>query len=86
MSKESAILELRKECNELARSKTIEMNILMNKPTQGMQKQVSDEATAKGARGVKGATQSKALKNLQFAKDLNAEMELMFADDDFKIK
>ena len=29
---------------------------------------------------------SKASKNLQFAKDLNAEMELMFADDDFQIK
>ena len=28
---------------------------------------------------------SKASKNLQFAKDLNAEMELMFADDDFRI-
>jgi len=29
---------------------------------------------------------NKAKQNLQFAKDLNAEMELMFADDDFKIK
>ena len=28
----------------------------------------------------------KGNKNLQFAKDLNAEIELMFADDDFKIK
>ena len=26
---------------------------------------------------------SKAQKNLQFAKDLNEEMELMFADDDY---
>ena len=43
-------------------------------------KQVSDESAAKP----KGKT--KAQKNLQFAKDLNAEMELMFADDDFKIK
>ena len=29
---------------------------------------------------------NKASKNLQFAKDLNAEMELMFVDDDFQVK
>ena len=29
---------------------------------------------------------NKASKNLQFAKDLNAEMELLFADDDFQVK
>jgi len=31
----------------------------------------------------KAQMNNKASKNLQFAKDLNAEMELMFADDDF---
>ena len=38
--------------------------------------------TAKGKTGMN----SKASKNLQYAKDLNAEMELMFADDDFQVK
>lgn len=39
-------------------------------------------ATKQMSKG-KGGLNSKGSKNLQFAKDLNAEMELMFADDDF---
>ncbi len=61
------------------------MNILMNKPYPGLTKQMSEDGPGRATKGAKGG-QSKASKNLQLAKDLNAEMELMFADDDFKIK
>ena len=58
------------------------MSLLINKPALSVVvKQNSEESAVKP----KGKN-NKAQKNLQFAKDLNAEMELMFADDDFKIK
>ena len=57
VTKEAALLELRKECNELARAKNIEMNILMNKPAQGLlSKQASDDnsGSGKASKGAKG--------------------------------
>ena len=51
-----------------------------------MQKQVSEESDKKPKAAVGKTGGNKASKNLQFAKELNAEMELMFADEDLKIK
>ena len=82
VKKEAGLTELKRQCEELTKSRTIEMSLLLNKPAKmaPSMKQVSEESAAKP----KGKT--KAQKNLQFAKDLNKEMELMFADDDLKIK
>ena len=80
VGKEASLLELRKQCNELAKSKSIEVNLLMTKPRDSAAPVSQDQPRA----APKGKpTLSKASKNLQFAKDLNREMELMFAGEDF---
>lgn len=84
--KEASMQELKRQVAELFKSKSIEMNVLLNKPPQeAIQAAIlSEESEAKPSS--RGKLNNKASKNLQFAKQLNAEMELMFADDDFKIK
>ena len=85
--KEGSLIELKRQCEELTKTRTIEMNLLMNKPRELLvARQVSDEQASKAPTKKAGAAQSKASKNLQLAKDLNAEMELMFADEEFKIR
>ena len=86
VEKEACLNELKRQCEELSKTRSIELNLLMNKPKETTivaKQQSSDEGKSKPAGGSK--LKDKASKNLQFAKDLNAEMELMFADDDFKI-
>ena len=57
------------------------MNVLLNKPKDGLF--ASNLAEEKG--GKAGKRGNKANKNLQFAKDLNREMELMFVDEDLHV-
>ena len=59
------------------------MNLLLNKSSSA-DSQHQDSTTLKSS-GKGNNKQSKASKNLKFAMDLNKEMELMFADDDFRI-
>lgn len=49
---------------------------------------MSEESATKPIKSVVKNTGlgNRASKNLQFAKELNAEMELMFADEDLKVK
>ena len=87
VKKEAGLSELKRQCEELTKSRTIEMSLLINKKpaqTSSVGKQVSEESDKKVSAKPNG--KSKASKNLQFAKELNAEMELMFADEDLKIK
>ena len=79
--KEACMQELKRQVAELFRTKSIEMNVLINKPPAELQQIVEEPSALKSV--TKSKMNSKASKNLQFAKDLNAEMELLFADDDF---
>ena len=79
--KEAALIELRRQWADLVKCRSIEVNVLLNKPTKDETNQPSSPAQAK-----KNGKFTKAQKNLQMAKDLNDEMELMFKDEDFKIK
>ena len=81
VKKEAGLSELKRQCEELTKSRNIEMSLLINKPAPEVPaKQSSAESVAKPK------VKTKAQKQLQFAKDLNEEMEMMFADDDLKIK
>ena len=55
------------------------MNLLLNKSGSEIGQEAGGKATGKNG------GKNKASKNLKFAMDLNKEMELMFADDDFRI-
>ena len=78
--KEASMQELKRQVGELFKTKSIEMNLLINKPPEGLQTIIEEPSATKSS---SKKMNNKASKNLQFAKDLNAEMELMFADDDF---
>lgn len=86
VEKEAQLAELKKQCAELLRARSIEVNLLMNQP-RDLGPRGALEAHRSAAKGSNGKTSAgmgtKAMKNLQLAKDLNREMELMFADDDF---
>ena len=84
--KEASMQELKRQVAELFRSKTVEMNVLINKPPIEALQFATEEQQSVAKPMSKAQMNNKASKNLQFAKDLNAEMELMFADDDFQIK
>ena len=102
VTKEAAMIELRRQCQELIKSRAIECNILVNKPpptsyykqsnqpyqqaSDGDNSPVRQKKVGKSGRHTANNLTLKGSKNLQFAKDLNEEIELMFADDDFKIK
>lgn len=82
LSKEAQLGELRRQCIELVKSRSIEVNVLMNKPKEVVL-EMTNEKVKPGRGG--GVAMTKASKNLLMAKELNREMELMFAeDDDFK--
>ena len=91
--------ELKRQCHDLIRSRAVECNLIVNKPPIGLATSTSKQAdmvtdsecsAQQKSRVAGGGKQSnltqKGSKNLQFAKELNAEIELMFADDDFQIK
>jgi len=78
--KEAQLAELRRQCNELVKSRCIEVSVLMNKPKDSVLEN-SSGGLQPGKTG-KAAPVSKTSKNLQMAKELNREMELMFAEDD----
>lgn len=82
--KEATLSEFKRQVHDLIKCRGVEVNLLINKPLDKNSSQVSIEEIKEVAKKSKG--NNKALKNLQFAKDLNAEMELMFADDSFSIK
>ena len=84
VQKEAALTELKKQCSDLLGCRGVEVNLLLNKPSDKISHQGSQEEIREAGKKKKGNT--KAAKNLQFAKDLNREMELMFADDDFQMK
>ena len=83
--KEASLLELRRHNNELVRTRAIDVSILINKPKATAPTELSATEVKLMAKG-KSLMNNKANKNLQFAKDLNLEMEQMFADDSFQIK
>ena len=80
--KEAALIELRRQWADLVKCRSIEVNVLLNKPT----KDETDPKQPSSAETKKNGKVTKAQKNLQKAKELNDEMELMFKDEDFKIK
>ena len=81
--KEAALIELRRQWADLVKCRSIEVNVLLNKPTKD---ETDPKTPSSPTQGKKNGKFSKAQKNLQMAKDLNDEMELMFKDEDFKIK
>lgn len=83
--KEASLLELRRHNNELVRTRAVDVSILINKPKATAPTELSATEVKLMAKG-KSLMNNKANKNLQFAKDLNLEMEQMFADDSFQIK
>ena len=81
--KEAALIELRRQWADLVKCRSIEVNVLLNKPTKD---ETDPKTPSSPTHGKKNGKFSKAQKNLQMAKDLNDEMELMFKDENFKIK
>ena len=79
--KETTLNELKKQCSDLIASRCIEVNLSMKKPQEGSVQRLDEQPHTKAGKG-KGI-KDRASQNLQFAKELNREMELMFADDDF---
>ena len=56
----------------------------MNKPQEvSAQRFGEEQINTKSGKGKSHGIKDRASQNLQFAKELNREMELMFADDDF---
>ena len=83
--KEASLLELRRHNNELVRTRAIDVSILINKPKATAPTEIN-ATEVKLMNKSKSLMNNKATKNLQFAKELNLEMEQMFADDSFQMK
>jgi hypothetical protein len=58
----------------------------MNKPPPKMSEAIVTAGELKVMAKSKSLMNTKATKNLQFAKDLNKEMEQMFADESYQVK
>ena len=79
--KEAQVSELTKQCKELIQSRTIQMNLVMNKkPVASVQAKKDPVETYKPPKESKKSQGKKGSTNLQLAMELNREMEEMFAE------